>query len=160
MAAMSELLQALYEGRRADAAALLEADPSPVLDIFEAAAVGDGARVAELLRADGGLATAWTDDGFTALHLACFFGTPAVVLALVEAGADLNVASRNPMGVRPINSAAAGGRPLDSVRVLLDRGADVDGRQASGHTALDEAHVRNDQALIDLLVARGAARSH
>ena len=153
---MSELLQALYEGRRDDAAALLEADPSPVLDIFEAAAVSDGALVADLLRADGSLATAWTDDGFTALHLACFFGTSDVVLALVDAGADLNVASRNPMGVRPINSAAAGDQALDSVRVLLDHGADVDGRQTSGHTALDEAHIREDHELIALLVDRGA----
>jgi ankyrin repeat protein len=60
------------------------------------------------------------------------------------------------MGVRPINAAAAGQHPVDHVRILLARGADVDGRQSSGHTALDEARIRDDQPLIDLLTTSGA----
>jgi ankyrin repeat protein len=43
------------------------------------------------------------------------------------------------------------------VRVLLARGAIVDARQRSGHTALDEARIRDDQRLIDLLVQAGAS---
>jgi ankyrin repeat protein len=97
---VSELLSLLYRGQRAEALALLAADPPPVLDIFEAAAAGSHPRVAELLRADAAFAQAWTDDGFTALHLVCFFGTPDAALDLLEAGADPNVASRNAMGVR------------------------------------------------------------
>jgi ankyrin repeat protein len=153
---VSELLSLLYRGQREEALALLAADPPPVLDIFEAAAVGSHPRVAELLRADAAFAQAWTDDGFTALHLACFFGTPDAALDLLEAGADPNVASRNEMGVRPINCAAAGREPFDTVRLLLDRGAAIDGRQASGHSALDEALTRGEQQLIDLLTIRGA----
>jgi ankyrin repeat protein len=61
------------------------------------------------------------------------------------------------MGVRPINSAAAGVHAFDHVRVLLARGADPDGRQASGHTAMDEAVIRGDQQLIDLLRVNGAS---
>jgi ankyrin repeat protein len=153
---VSELLSLLYQGKREEAVAYLATDPPPVLDIFEAAAAGSHPRVAELLRGDEALAQAWTDDGFTALHLACFFGTPDAALDLLEAGADPNVASRNDMGVRPINSAAAGREPFDIVRLLLDRGADIDGTQTSGHTALDEARIRGEQQLIDLLTTRGA----
>jgi ankyrin repeat protein len=153
---VSELLSLLYQGKREEAEAYLASDPPPVLDIFEAAAAGSHKRVAELLRGDESLALAWTDDGFTALHLACFFGTPDAALDLLEAGADPNVASRNDMGVRPINSAAAGREPFDMVRLLLDRGADIDGTQTSGHTALDEARARGEQQLIDLLTVRGA----
>jgi ankyrin repeat protein len=153
---MSELLSLLYQGKRDEAAALLAADPPPVLDVFEAAAAGRHERVAELLRKERDLATAWTDDGFTALHYACFFGSAAAARELLAAGADPDVASRNDMGVRPINSAAAGPEPVETIRTLLERGADVGGKQSSGHTALDEARLNENVALVDLLVAHGA----
>ena len=152
-ARMSPIMQALYEGRRADAeAAAVDAD----LDIFEAAALGRHPRVAELLRGDESLAQAWSDDGFTALHYACFFGHPDCTITLLDAGALIDEPSRNDMGVRPINAAAAGQHAFDHVVVLVTRGADINGRQASGHTALDEARLRNDQQLVDLLTVRGA----
>jgi uncharacterized protein len=146
-------MQAMYEGRRAEAVELAAARD---VDVFEAASLGDHLRLAELLRDDADLARIWSDDGFTALHYACFFGTVDCTISLADAGALLDEPSRNDMGVRPINSAAAGVHPFDNVRVLLARGADVDGRQSSGHTALDEARIRADQRLIDLLVEHGA----
>jgi ankyrin repeat protein len=150
----SAILQALYEGRRADAvAAAGDAD----LDVLEAAALGDEPALRALLQADPSLAALWSDDGFTALHYACFFGTAAAVAALVEAGADVEAPSRNDMGVRPLNSAAAGPEPAASAAVLLEAGADPDGRQSSGHTALDEARIRADEALEHVLLAAGAS---
>jgi hypothetical protein len=153
-AGMSPIMQALYEGRRDDAEALAV---GAELDIFEAAALGHHPRLAELLRGDESLAQAWSDDGFTALHYACYFGHPDCTITLLDAGAPIDEPSRNPMGVRPINAAAAGSHAFDHIRVLLARGADIDGRQASGHTALDEAKLNNDQPLIDLLTTRGAS---
>ena len=138
----SPILRALYEGRRADAEAL--AADTDALDLLDTAALGDGAAVrARLMRG--------VTDGLVGrrLHRAAyagFFGTPDAVAALIAAGADLDIASRNDMAVRPINSAAAGAHPVESVRLLLAAGADVDGRQASGHTALDEALIRDDDA--------------
>ena len=147
------ILQALYEGRRADAEALVSERGS--LDLHEAAALGDGGAVRMLL--DAGATTGeWSDDGFTALHYAGFFGSPDAVAALIAGGADVDLASRNDMAVRPINSAAAGPHPVESCRLLLAAGADVDGRQASGHTALDEAVIRGDEELAQLLRAHGA----
>ena len=153
---MSELLKLLYQGKRAEAAELLAAEPRPELDIFEAAAAGDAGRVAALVAADDDLARAWTDDGFTALHYACFFGTAGAAIVLLDAGADPDVASRNDMGVRPVNSAAAGPEPVATVRALLAHGADPNGKQASGHTALDEARLNENAELIALLEAHGA----
>ncbi len=152
----SPILQALYEGRRADAEAL--AADAVDLDLLDAAALGDGSAVRARLEA-GASPHETSDDGFTVLHYAGFFGTPDAVAALIAAGADLDVASRNDMGVRPINSAAAGPHAADSVRLLLAAGADVDGRQASGHTALDEAVIRNDDELAALLRAHGATEA-
>ena len=51
-------MQALYEGRRADAEALAAARE---VDVFEAASLGDHARLAELLRDDADLARTWSD---------------------------------------------------------------------------------------------------
>ena len=149
----SDLMQALYEGRRADAEALAA---ERAVDVFEAASLGDRPSLAGLLRSDEALAQSWSDDGFLALHYACFFGTDDCTTTLLDAGAPIDEPSRNDMGVRPINSAAAGVHPLDNVRVLLARGADVHGRQKSGHTALDEARIREDALLIDLLLEHGA----
>ena len=47
------------------------------LDGFEAAALGDVQRLRAVLDADPALATAYSGDGFTALHFAAFFGSPA-----------------------------------------------------------------------------------
>lgn len=147
-------MQALYEGRRDDAEA---AARQAALDVFEAAALGRGERLADLLAGDSSLAHAWSDDGFLAVHFACYFGTPECTALLLDAGAPLEEPSRNDMGVRPMNAAAAGPHPFDSVSLLLSRGAAVDGRQASGHTALDEARIRQDEPLVSLLESHGAA---
>ena len=152
----SQILQALYEGRRADGEAQAASNGAP-LDVFEAAALGDEPGLRSVLTADPAAAAAWCDDGFTALHYACFFGTPATIGALLAAGADVEAPSRNEMGVRPLNSAAAGPEPSASAALLLAAGADPDGRQSSGHTALDEARIRDDADLETLLLA---ARRH
>lgn len=146
---------ALYEGRRADA----EEAADDELDVFEAAALGRHPRLVHLLSEDSSLAQAWSDDGFTALHYACFFGLPDCTITLLDAGSSLDEPSRNEMGVRPINAAAAGQHAFDHIRVLLSRGADVDGRQSSGHTAMDQVRLRGDQQLTDLLRVNGAPDS-
>ena len=104
---MSEVMHALYRGHREEAEAAAVEDE---LDVFEAASLGRHPRLAELLRGDASLALAWSDDGFTALHYACFFGTPDCTTTLLDAGALIDEPSRNDMGVRPINAAAAGAR--------------------------------------------------
>ena len=153
MSGVSEILQALYEGRQADVERLVAAGPD--LDVFEAAALGRADRVRELVTADPSLTHAFAEDGFTALHLATFLGTPDTSAVLIAAGADVDVSSRNPMGVRPVNSAAAGRHPVDHLRLLLEAGADPNGTQSSGHTALDEARIREDAEMIALLEAAG-----
>ena len=158
MSGVSEILQALYEGRQDDVEALLAGDPE--LDVFEAAALGRDDRVRELVAADPSLAQAFADDGFTALHLATFLGTPETAAVLIDAGADVDVPSRNPMAVRPVNSAAAGRHPVEHLRLLLEHGADPNGTQSSGHTALDEARIRDDVEMVALLEAAGGRPGH
>jgi uncharacterized protein len=150
------ILEALYRGDRERAERL--AGEADVLDVFEAAALGDSARLEELLRDDSELARAWSSDGFTALHYAAFFGTAEAVRALVQAGADLEAPSTNEEfapEARPLHSAVAAGKS-DTAEALLEAGADPNARQHAGFTPLMQAEQRGDLDLAELLIRGGA----
>src|SRR5262245_25780544 len=82
----SPVLIAQYREQRAAVDVLLAADPD--LDIFDSAAVGRSARVAECLDRDPALLHAQSSMGFTPLALAAFFGHADTVKLLLARGAD------------------------------------------------------------------------
>ena len=98
---------------------------------------------------------AWSDDGFTPLHLAAFFAQPECVRALIEAGADADACSQNAMSVHPLHSAVAS-RSLRCVELLLAAAPDSNARQAGGYTPLHEAVHNGDRAIEAALLAAGA----
>jgi len=154
--AISEVLAALYSGDRERALASARGQE---LTAFEAAALGDGDALRRALARRPEWAREFSEDGFTALHLAAFFAAEREVLTtLVEAGADVDAEARNAMRVHPLNSAAAGGN-VEAVELLLDRGAQVDVPQGGGYTALHSAASNGNLALVRRLVERGADRS-
>src|SRR4051794_40851788 len=147
---VSAVLQALYHGKREAKDALVAAGAE--IGIPEAAALGD----TERLRAAGPAAAAARGaDGFTALHLAAFFGGPEAVRVLLEAGADAHADAENPFHVHPLHSAAAVGN-RDGVKALLEAGADPNVRQEQGFTALHTAAHNDDAEPGRLLLAPGA----
>jgi ankyrin repeat protein len=153
----SEILQALYTGD-ADRAQELARD-NDRLDVFEAAAVGNTARLRQLLSEDPSRANAWAQDGFQPLGLACFFGHPDAARVLLDHGAEINSASRNDFKVMPLHSACAV-RDADTryelAKMLLEHGADPNAKQQDDFTPLMEANQNNDERLRDLLVEHGA----
>jgi ankyrin repeat protein len=154
--APTPILAALYENDRGRAEEL--GAESPELDVFEAAALGEVARLEELLAGDPGVARAWSPDGFTALHYAAFFGSPEAIHALVAAGADLEAPSRNEQfapEAHPLHSAVAAGR-LDNAEALLRAGADPNARQHGGFTPLMGAERSGNFDLAELLIRHGA----
>lgn len=152
-AGLSAVLAATYR-HRADIAAVLLAT-SPELDVFDAAAVGDTARITELLDGDETLASAYAPDGFTPLALAAYFAQPSAVELLLTRGADVHARARNAMEVQPLHAAVAG-RSTESVRLLLEAGADASARQHGGWTPLHGAAAHGDTGMVDLLIAAGA----
>src|SRR5262245_61913948 len=79
-------------------------------------------------------------------------GQMAQLTALIQQGNDVNVKDRRG-GATPLMHAAAIGS-TDAMRLLLDKGADVNARNAAGGTALMWAVT--DLAKVRLLVDRGA----
>lgn len=124
------------------------------LSIFEAATVGDTKQLAEHL-ARAGANAEFADDGFTALHLACFFNRPAAVSLLLDNGADPNVVAGNGSDLRPLHSAAAA-RGRETVAMLLGAGADPNTQQRGGFTPLHAAALHGDDEMVDALLAAGA----
>jgi ankyrin repeat protein len=151
---LSVRMQACYF-RRADLFELLMG-AGPPADIFEASAfTGQVERGKALLDADPSLATAWSPDGFTPLHLAAYFGQDEMAKFLVDHGADVNAVSRNPMALQPLHSAASS-RSAGIVRLLLERGAAVNAKQHGGYTPLHAAASNGDVATTELLLSFGA----
>ncbi len=150
---VSALMNALYRGRDDMVNVLLGAGLN--LDLFEAAAVGHSGRVQSLLGGDPDAVNSFSPDGFTPLHLACFFRQQGVVRALLAAGADPALVSRNNMRVQPLHSAVAARQP-GIVRLLLEAGAPVNAAQHGGWTALHAAAQHGDLEVVDLLLNYGA----
>jgi len=155
---VSALLWAVYCGQalvRDFLFARLAAD-GILLDIFEAAATGDEALLRSLLEKEPELAQAFSGDGWTALHLAAAFGTPAAVSTLLAAGARVDTVSRNPQQNQPLHAALALGKNMESVRLLLEHGAPVNAAQAGGFTPMFSAAIADRRDLLELLLAHGA----
>ncbi len=177
-AGQSALTVAAYHGQWPIVERIRATDPD--LDRFEAAIVGDvdgvaaeldeAEREAEIERetvgrrdrrspdADEG-STAPVDersaDGFTALHLAAFFGRLEVARLLLARGADPNAWATGGLHVRPLHSAVAGGHEALAA-LLVDAGADVNAAQDGGYTPLMGAAQNGLAATVALLLAQGA----
>lgn len=126
-----------------------------LLDIFEAAAVGELEQVKRLIAENPENINAFASDGFQPLGLASFFGHLDVAKVLIEAGAEVDSASHNPLKVMPLHSAAAGSW-VEVVRLLIAHGAPVNALQAEGFAPLHSAAQNGSVEIIRDLLAAGA----
>jgi ankyrin repeat protein len=159
---VSLLMHSLYRGRR-DLAELI-ASKKKALDIFEATSLGRLDRLHECIRHIAAVNTRSTDscsidshsnDGFTALHFACFFGQPEAAHLLIESGAAVDSVTANPLQLMPLHSAASA-RNLEAARLLLEHGAPVNARQQKGWVPIHAAAQNGDRPMVDLLLKHQA----
>ncbi|RBY87250.1 ankyrin repeat domain-containing protein [Blastococcus sp. TBT05-19] len=141
-------------------------DPTTGVDLLAWAAFGGAAGTARLLLDRG------ADADAGALHAAARAGHLELVRLLLDAGAGVDGRDAD-TGRTPLHSAVAqapAGAAPDIVRLLLDSGADVDATTHDGASALDitrvaaarhrpadEGTATGSDALVALLVERGAA---
>jgi ankyrin repeat protein len=143
-------------------ASLLLAASAP-LTIRGAVALGDEARVRELVQQDPGLLTRdidWRRGGL--LTLAVRHGKIEMVRLLLDLGADADerttldeLEEPTESAGQPLWLAAASGR-RDVAELLLDRGADPNANPYASGWPIDHAYRRNDAEMKQLLLSRGA----
>ncbi len=149
----SAVLVAVYHRQPAILDLLLAQQPT--LDLHAAAATGQTVRVQVLLDADAGLLDSVSSDGWTALHLAAFFGRLETAALLLDRGASTTIESQNAMRNTALNAACASNQ-TEVARLLLQRGAGSNARQAGGFSCLHAAAYNGNVELASLLVAAGA----
>jgi uncharacterized protein len=157
----SAILLAIYYGHTAIRDVLLARGAE--LNIFEAAAAGQPARIGALEKSSPGSIRSFSHDGFTPLHLAAFFGQKAAVEFLLGRGVDVNATSTNPSALRPIHSAVAHrgdpGVALEIAKALAAAGAEINVAQHGGWTPLHAAAFHGHAPMVEFLLARGADTS-
>lgn len=144
---------ALYHGKMERVKELLASGIE--LNVYEAAATGQSERLRELIAADPSLVNSHSVDGFTPLGFAVFFRHPENVDILLDAGADVNLASRESMKVAPLASASAAGQ-IEIAKKLIAHGAHVNTRAANDFTPLHESAASGRIDFAQLLIEHGA----
>jgi adenosylhomocysteine nucleosidase len=112
-------------------------------------------RVRELLDQDPSRATAFSEDGFTALHFAAYYGASTAVRLLLQHGASSDAVTKNFLANMPLHAAAAGGH-VGIMAVLLEHGADANAKQHGGFVALHTAAQHGSRPMVELLLNHGA----
>jgi len=162
-------------------------DGKEVGELFAAVRAGDSARVAVLLARDARLANVIDHDGMSPLITAAYHRVPAVVKALMAAGAEPDIFAASALGLQERLALLLTSKPervrevspdgwtalhlaahfgqLDSIRLLLARGADVAAvsKNAIRNEPLQAAVASGEVEAARLLLDAGAAvdaRSH
>jgi ankyrin repeat protein len=150
---ISVVLFSLYNGKNEIARLLI--DRGARLDLFEAAASGTQERVEQLLQKDPGTISSYSSDGWTALHLAVFFGRVNIVHLLLSKGANIDAPSRNDQLVTPLHSALANPHNSAVGQLLIGAGASLNVQQSQGYTPLHYAAANGLDQVVKSLMAHG-----
>lgn len=131
------------------------------LNLYEAASVGNTARVKEWLNETPKLINSYSFDGYTPLGLAAYFGHEETAAFLLDAGADVNLKGKDGrLNNTPLHASIAGDH-INIVKLLLKHNADINsqcmGESREGFTPLHVAIHFNRLEMVKLLLEHGAS---
>jgi ankyrin repeat protein len=150
---VSGVLTAVYTVRREIRDFLIAS--GAVLELHDAAAVGNLARVRELIEKNHAQANSVSPDGFPVVALAAFLGHREIVEYLAAHGADINAVATNGSGYNALTGAVTSGHAA-VVQWLLEHGANPNYRYSAGHSPLLTAAANGRLDIAKLLLAHGA----
>jgi len=149
----SAVLLAVYTGRKEIRDLLLARGVA--LELHEAAAAGQLARVRQIVDKNPALANSLSPDGFPVFALAAVFGHRDVAEYLFAKGADVNAVATNGTGYNALTGAVASGHTA-IVAWLLANGANPNYRYGDGYSPLLTAAANGHLGIVSLLLASGA----
>jgi ankyrin repeat protein len=150
---ISGVLTAVYMGR-GEIRDFLIANGA-MLELPEAAAVGNLTRVRELIENNCAKADSFSADGFAVVEIAAFLCHLEIVQYLEAHGADINAAATNGSGYNALTAAVTSGH-LAVVQWLLEHGANANYRYSAGYSPLLTAAANGRLDIAKLLLAHGA----
>lgn len=126
------------------------------IQLEQAACSGDAQRARDALQAGADPNRTLENPGPSILHLAAAAGQAQIAGLLLDSGAAPSLETFDADGCSPLMMAVQSGH-LETVRTLLDRGADVNARAGpDGNTALRIAAADGSFEMVKLLVSAGA----
>lgn len=150
---LSAVLFSLYIEKPKITDALLSCKPE--LDIFDLSALGGAGQISVILATNQKAVHEYSGDGFTALHIASYFGKFEVAELLLENEADVDKIAMNGSGLSALQSAVSRGH-ADIVELLLKNGADPNTKMLGGFTSIMSAAALGFEDSVDLLLEYNA----
>ncbi|MDP6794177.1 MAG: ankyrin repeat domain-containing protein [Verrucomicrobiota bacterium] len=126
---------------------------TPTLTLWDAAELGRVEVIRQHLDAGTDVNARGGITGLTALHQASFHGREEIAALLIEAGANVNAASRR--GETPLHSTVYWEHRMIA-QLLLANGAALDAKLENGQTPLDWAEQLGASSMTDLFRSHGA----
>ena len=125
--------------------------------LFSAAGKGDVAAVTQSLAGGANPNYAQLPNLLTPLMAAAQNNHPDVIRLLIKHGANPNAVSRDGNNTTALMYAVEGDGTLESVKALVEGGADVNARHGGwGYSALSRAGRYNGKQVVGYLIERGA----
>ncbi|MBO1582565.1 ankyrin repeat domain-containing protein [Bacillus sp. XF8] len=131
---------------------------NPIVAITNAVMKGEQENVVALINEDQNLVHSYSEDGWTPLHLAAYFGHKEIANFLLKKGANLHIKAKNRNENTPLQAAIAN-KKIEMATFLIGQGADVNAVQSGGWTGLHEAVLLGDEEIVALLIENGADKS-
>ena len=131
------------------------ASPASAQELLDAVRAGDLAKVKTIIERNPKIVNDPNAAGETILFAAIAARQPAMIEYFIAQGADVNVRTNSLM--TPLLAACRRNLPLDSIKLLVERGADVKAASKYQGRPLDIAAENGDETIVRYLMSQGAA---